>query len=273
MKLPFVERFSINTATGMPIPHMHPFYEIYLLTEGERTIYIENDKSPMKKNQLVCIPPKTLHRMTGTAYTRYLVNFSPDALSPSEAALISILEKHIISLSLKETEVILSTIDTLQKAQDNHEKDFLAEKQTTLNTCLSYLIIFLSQLTNFPTKKYRSPNDYPLRVRELLAYIHEHYAEKISLNELAEKFYVSKSTLCHEFKKYTNMSITDYILNHRLIQAQELLIYTRPKNLNEIAQLCGFGSAKYLGLIFKQKMGVSPAEFRKTNKNRQPKKV
>ncbi len=273
MQLPYVEKSSVSKPQGMSIPHMHHFYELYILTEGERSIYIENDIFEMKKNSLVCFPPQQLHRTEGSAHTRYIINFSPDDLSPAEKELVSFLEKQIIPLSVQETENILAIINTIQRVQDNYNKDFMMEKRATANACLRYLIIVLSQLTNFPDQKYTSPDNYTPRVREVLVYIHEHYTEKISLSALAQMFFVSKPTLCNEFKKCTLMSIADYILTFRLTQAQDLLICSHRRNLNEIAQMCGLTSAKYMGLMFKKKLGVSPAEYRKKNKNQTPKNI
>ncbi len=273
MLLPYVEKSSVSKPRGMSIPHMHHFYELYILTEGDRRIYIENDIFEMKKNSLVCFPPQRLHRTEGTAYTRYIINFQPEDLSPTEKDLVSFLEKQVIPLSVQETENILGIIHTLQRVQENYNKDFMAEKRSTANACLRYLIIVLSQLTNFPDQKYTSPDNYTPRVRDLLVYIHEHYTEKISLSALAQMFFVSKPTLCNEFKKCALMSIADYILTFRLTQAQNLLICSHRRNLNEIAQMSGFTSAKYMGLIFKKKLGISPAEYRKKNRNQTPKYI
>ncbi len=271
--LPYIDKTTDKTPMVMTIPHMHSFYEVYILTEGERTIYIENDMFQMTKNCLLCIPPQHLHRTQGNAYTRILINFSPEDLPPPQLAAMNLCEKQQIQMSAQETEHILMIIDTIKKAQSNHTKGFLKEKQETLNTCINYLIIIMMQLSNFPSTKYTSPNDYSLRVRQLLSYIHEHYMEKLTLDDLAQMFYVSKATLCNEFKKYTQMSIVDYIVNFRLSKAQGLLVCSHRKNLDDIAQMCGLTSANYMGLMFKKKLGISPNDYRKKNKNHTPKKV
>jgi iron complex transport system substrate-binding protein len=89
-----------------------------------------------------------------------------------------------------------------------------------------------------------------------------HYAEKQTLESLAENFFVSKATLIYNFKKYASCSPIDFLLNVRLTKAKELLLNTK-KSVNEISEICGFSSANYFGLIFKQKENLSPANYRK----------
>ena len=98
-------------------------------------------------------------------------------------------------------------------------------------------------------------------------YVNEHYDQKQTLDELAKHFFVSRSTLIYNFKKYTNCSLIDFLLNVRLTKAKELLLNTK-KSVNEISELCGFSSSNYFGLIFKKKENLSPANYRKHQKNK-----
>ena len=54
----------------------------------------------------------------------------------------------------------------------------------------------------------------------------------------------------------------DYLLNVRLTKAKELLLSSK-KSIGEISEECGFSSANYFGLIFKQKEKLSPANYKK----------
>ena len=102
-------------------------------------------------------------------------------------------------------------------------------------------------------------------VLKVVDYLNNHYAEKQTLEELAEYFFVSKATLIYNFKKYTNCSLIDFLLNVRLTKAKEMLLNTK-KSVNEIAECCGFSSANYFGLVFKKKENLSPANYRKNER-------
>jgi AraC-like DNA-binding protein len=55
----------------------------------------------------------------------------------------------------------------------------------------------------------------------------------------------------------------EYILQLRLNKAKSLLQEGK-KSIEEIANLCGFSSANYFGLIFKKAVGLSPLNYKKT---------
>ena len=59
-----------------------------------------------------------------------------------------------------------------------------------------------------------------------------------------------------------NCSPIDFLLNVRLNKAKEMLLHTK-KSVGDVSEACGFSSANYFGLIFKQKEGLSPANYRK----------
>ena len=110
-------------------------------------------------------------------------------------------------------------------------------------------------------------NSIPPLIFKTIDYINENYDRKQTLDKLAKNFFVSKTTLMYQFKKYTNCSLIDYLLNVRLTKAKEMLLNTK-KSVNEISELCGFSSSNYFGLIFKKKENLSPANYRKHQKNK-----
>ena len=92
--------------------------------------------------------------------------------------------------------------------------------------------------------------DVPPVVLKVIDYLNTHYAEKISLSSIANKFYISKGSLIYSFNKFMDCSPIDYLLNIRLTKAKELLLNSK-KNIGEISEACGFSSANYFSLIFK----------------------
>ena len=95
--------------------------------------------------------------------------------------------------------------------------------------------------------------------------MYRHFAENITLNGISEKFYVSKSTLNHSFKKYTGLSPMEFFLEIRLAKAKEMLLSSE-KSIQEISAECGFSSPNYFGLIFKRHETVSPSIYRQKDR-------
>ena len=93
-------------------------------------------------------------------------------------------------------------------------------------------------------------------------YLDENYHSKISLDMLAERFYVNKFYLTRIFKEQFGESITGYLLQVRITQAKQRLRFT-DKSIEEIAHECGMHDANYFSRMFKKVEGVTPGEFRR----------
>lgn len=98
--------------------------------------------------------------------------------------------------------------------------------------------------------------------------MHEAAGTKINMEDLARELPMGYSLFRKAFKRITNESPNQYLLNLRLTQAKELLLSTS-LDINEIADQTGFASVFYFSKHFKIKHGISPNFFRK-NKQLNP---
>ena len=100
------------------------------------------------------------------------------------------------------------------------------------------------------------------KLKSILHYLDEHYVEDISLDLLAERFFISKYYLSREFKKEYGTTIIQYILTKKITTAKELLRYSN-SSIEEIARLCGIDDASYFNKVFKKMEGCTASEYRK----------
>lgn len=96
-------------------------------------------------------------------------------------------------------------------------------------------------------------------------YIYGHYREKIYLDEIANKLGISSSYLSRLFKKETGVSLQDFINDVRVEKAVNLLVYSE-ESLAKIAEYVNFPTQSYFGKIFKQKMQMTPKQYRELHK-------
>ena len=100
------------------------------------------------------------------------------------------------------------------------------------------------------------------KLKDILHYLDAHYTENISLDRLAEQFFISKYYLSREFKKEYGTTIVQYLLTKKITNAKELLRYS-DSSIEEVARLCGIDDASYFNKIFKKMEGCTASEYRK----------
>jgi YesN/AraC family two-component response regulator len=102
------------------------------------------------------------------------------------------------------------------------------------------------------------------KMYSIASYIHAHYTEDLSLESLAQRFYISSCYLSHQFKDVTGFTLTDYMQMTRVRNVQALLINTQIP-ITEAALSCGFSSFSQFNRVFQKHIGKSPSQFRKQN--------
>lgn len=99
-------------------------------------------------------------------------------------------------------------------------------------------------------------------VTDMSAFLEENYTEHIDLEFLSKHYFLSKSYLQRQFKKYTGLSPTEYLARLRISHAKQLL-RTTTYSVQQIAVMVGIPDASYFVYTFKQMVGMTPALFRK----------
>ena len=96
-------------------------------------------------------------------------------------------------------------------------------------------------------------------VDAVLHYINEHYSESLTLDQLAEQFFISKYHLLRKFDAQVGTTVHRYILQKRLMNAKQLLAGGVPPN--EVCQYCGFGDYANFYRAFKAEYNQTPRQY------------
>lgn len=100
-------------------------------------------------------------------------------------------------------------------------------------------------------------------VKNAVELVRKYYDQGITLEETADRLYVSEEYLSSQFKKETGYGFTETVRRYRMERIRYLLLNTRLK-LHQIAELAGYADPKYMSRVFKEETGMSPNEFRKS---------
>ena len=132
-------------------------------------------------------------------------------------------------------------------------EDMLHSYMKIMTICAEYMT-----LTNaLPSKTPRLPELAKI-------YLHERYAEKITIKHICKSLGCSKSALLSAFKEEYGTTINNYLCDVRINEAVRLLKNTA-LSISEIAEETGFYDQSYFSKVFSQKMGVTPSSYRKEN--------
>jgi len=98
-------------------------------------------------------------------------------------------------------------------------------------------------------------------LQQIYTYVHDNYANDISLSEMADTLHLNYSYLSSYFKQRTRENLTSYINRVRTDKAKELLLDHR-LSVSEISRLTGFSDHNYFSKVFKKMTGMTPVEYR-----------
>ena len=166
----------------------------------------------------------------------------------------------IIPLSNETAEKLFPILQQAAEVSARQDK-YASEKLFAL---FGYTVFLMGQANAdkaFEPVKARTEKVSPLALK-IIDYLSRNFTQDVSLETLSETFFISKAGLCTCFKKAMNCTIGEYVITLKINEAKRYLSATK-KGMEEIAALCGFSSAAYMGLIFKSKVGLSPLQYRK----------
>ena len=101
------------------------------------------------------------------------------------------------------------------------------------------------------------------RMKQMLNWIHEHYKEKIFLEDIAKAGQLSRSECCRYFKRILDTTPLNYVADYRF-QKSAVLLKQTDVSVTEAAYQTGFSSTSYFIGKFKQSMGMTPLQYKKS---------
>ncbi|NJP40380.1 AraC family transcriptional regulator [Oscillospiraceae bacterium HV4-5-C5C] len=252
---------QINCAASLstePSPdfilHCHPFYEIYYYEEGDVTYRVEGQEFRFDSPCVLLIAPNTFHGVlvnNQSPYRRASVHFMSSLLEPDSRRLLTgAFRGANICYSLPPEHQLKHFIqDLLAVSKLPAEIRSIAIRSRL--TALLCEIYALHSGASVPQTA-QSP-----QISRILDYLNHHLADTLTLDQLSQRFYVSKNHLNVLFREATGTTVMQYLRLKRLAVAQKA-IYSG-QALNEAAQNAGFGSYSNFFRAYKQSYGCSPS--------------
>lgn len=240
-----------------PTSHIHNGFEIYLNLSGNVSFVVENQTFPISRGNIIFTKPFEYHHCIyhdNKEHEHYCLQFFVDQ---SDELFSQLLNRdkgtdNFISLSEEKTK---SIVKYFEKLINNDDLSPLDKYYYFLN------ILHIIQ-GNINDQVGTNNGSIPQPLIKALDIISKRYNEPITVNSISNEIFVSVNTLERHFKKYLNITPSEYIKRKRLSEAMGLM--NSNASITQIASKCGFPDTSNFIQIFKRTFGITPYKYIKS---------
>lgn len=263
-----------------PIPmHKHDFFELNIIVQGVGCHYIEGNRFIVGCGDTLMIPPNVRHGYVPYDENNFVIfhllvdkQFFSDYSKEIETmpyiqAFLNI--EPMVRINNEEYACFLNLNEQRRKRIFpflNNLVHLAKKREQCVKTLNFYTLGLMSELAYYMFEGDRGErfekDNVSLNILRSVDYMSTHFRENITLNELANCAYMSRSEYCIKFKNLFNDTPMHYLMNMRLIKAEKLL-HDVSLSITDIALECGFFDNSHMTRFFRQKYNMSPREYRK----------
>lgn len=260
-----VKMVHIGRRVGTLERHPHRYAELMIVLEGQAVDVIDEQEHYTNAGDVYVLYPGMLHEQRDAQGFRYAIfKFDHNAFM-SEAETLRCLPGFHLLFSMESSSTLravvndatLSAIEPLIRMMEQELENSTQESDAVINHLFMATVAILCRncQPSFPAIRL-----YRQVIAQALGYIETHYAETITLDDLAKVTGYSRRHFTRLFRENMNCSATDYLTELRLNAACRLLEQNKP--LATVAASCGFSDAAALCRAFRRRFGVTPKAFR-----------
>ena len=255
--------FHLSDAQGAKVDyHYHEFCKLLLLRSGSGGYMVEGRRYSLKPGDIVLIGHHTVHRPEfepGIPYERIIFYISPEFLrrSSDETCELEAVffgdRGHVLRL---EGEVQDRLFDLAARLERELSGQAPGREILSGALLLNLLVEILRARQSLDSQMPRPAAPRNGRVQDILRHIDAHLSEDITIDSLAEEFYISKYHMMRLFRREVGQSIHAYLLDRRLFHARELI--RSGLSATESAFRSGFRSYSSFTRAYGKRFGATP---------------
>ena len=242
-------------------PHLHPEIELILVLKGRPSFNIDGTLTPFAEKSIVLINANELHEIISEDKPSTLLNLHilPEYFEGyfPQMKFIRFQENKLMS---KNDYLFIYTFCKLLKTYLSQDPYYQIQCASLINIML-YDILESCAYYEMYEDKLKTTTKRSQQLSDIIRYIEEHYAERITLSDLADYLNLSASYLSHFIQDNLHRSFSEFLTYTRYLNAKSLLMKGE-MSLTDICYNCGFSSYRYMNNAFKKYSDCTPKEFK-----------
>lgn len=258
--------------------HWHPEIEMIYLLKGQVEALVDDESIILTPGQGIFVNQNILHafhRVEEFDAVFFSIVFHPAMIFGYGSAALSvkylspILENpHMKYLVLSDDDPYTSPIiEHMKQVRDHYNaKEYGYELVCKANICNLWNVLLKVPRDESATivKSKRIINDEQ-RIKEAILYIEQHFADPITLDDIARSIHISKSECCRCFQRVLRQTPFEYLLKYRIFHAAKLIQHQDPSanSISNLAITVGFGNISYFNKVFKRYLRMTPTEYKR----------
>lgn len=252
-------------------PHKHGYFEFLFFLSGDVTTIIDGQSIHLQPGDVTIIPPGVFHYsniQNTKEYTRYTFWISEeffDFLKHSSAVyawLADYVRQNKTYVFHFDRLVFQELQNDLIRLLENRNREGFGSQAYSRLLCAG-LILNISRAVHAQVHP-EKPREGQSLYDNLLGYIQTHLEEDLSLDNLAQRFFVSKYYISHLFKDNMGLSLHQYVIKKRLERIRVLLM--QDADIMTACEEMGFKNYSSFYRAFVKEYGMSPKDYRKAHK-------
>lgn len=233
----------------------HSNIEIIYCVSGEGYVNCDTRKHPISAGDIVVINTQISHGIQTDSQVEYYYLIIDDEFCKSNGINTSelIFTEYIKSQSL--ADVFLEIANTIENSE-SYSKTYI---YALIRSKVLQLLIAMCDCCLCENIERNISSSIALeRVKETMIYIQKNFAKNLTLDLLASNVNVCKNHLAREFKKYTKITIVEYINSLRCKNAQMCIL--KGESVASAATSSGFDNLSYFSRTYKKHIGFLPSQ-------------
>ncbi len=258
--------------------HWHPEIEMIYVVKGKVEALIDEESFILEPGQGIMVNQNVLHafrRVEGYESVFTSIVFHPCYIFGYGTAALAVkymnpivnnpdMKYFILQDDDPFTAPVISYMKQIETLYKSREIGYeIACKAALCN--LWQVLLKLPRHSKSPIVKSKRLLNDEQRIKDAIVFIEEHFAEPITLDEIADSIHISKSECCRCFQRVLRVTPFEYLLKYRIFYATKLIQQQDPaaSSISNLAITVGFGNISYFNKVFKRVLNMTPTEYKK----------